>query len=274
VDDAFKSRPTFEEWHAAYRVRLEALIRLGEKAEALRTYERFRAKLHERGRVDRLEELLLDDSGPMPEVLDETARKAELVDLYEAMPGRERAFVETCVALASHHARVGTAIDLRKAVSLLREAIARGGDEAGSMWEEVAARARAAGVAVDGPTPEEVRARLLGRPTSTRVVVVGGDESSRAHGERMQDIGRRAGFEGSLVVGGARPHHRTLAEVEEQARQGAAAIVLLHTTTQDVREGVRRLGSDLSVPVREIPYAGAASLETELLTEIGQAIQT
>src|SRR5690606_31953584 len=78
VDEAFKSRPAFEEWAAAYRTRLEALIRLGETVEAARTYERFRAKLHERGRTDRLEELLLDSSGPMAEVFDAAALESEL----------------------------------------------------------------------------------------------------------------------------------------------------------------------------------------------------
>ena len=48
--------------------------------------------------------------------------------------------------------------------------------------------------------------------------------------------------------------------------------MLLHTTPQDVRDAVKKLGADLSVPVREIPYAGAASLETELLTEVGLSL--
>ena len=269
VDEAFKSRPTFEDWYAAYRIRLEALIRLQEQSEALRTYERFRAKLHERGRADRLEEMLLDASGPMAEVLDAAGHQAELVDLYEAMPGRDRQFVDACVALADRHAEASAPTDLRKAVSLLREAIARGGDEASARWEDVAAKARAAGVVIEGPAPEDVRARLLAIGPSTRILVVGGDESSRAHGERLAEVGRRAGFTGALIVGGARPSQRALAEVEEAARDGATAIVLLHTATPDLKEGVRRLGGDLSLPVREIPYAGAASLEAELLTELG-----
>ena len=269
VDEAFKSRPTFEDWYAAYRIRLEALIRLQEQAEALRTYERFRAKLHERGRADRLEEMLLDASGPMAEVLEPHAHQAELVDLYESMPGRDRQFVDACVALASRHAEASSPTELRKAVSLLREAIARGGDEARARWEDVAAKARAAGVSIEGPAPDDVRALLLTMSPGARVLVVGGDESSRAHGERVAELGRRAGFLGSLVLGGARPSQRALAEVEEAVRDGVTAIVLLHTATPDLKEGVRRLAGALSLPVREIPYAGAASLEAELLTELG-----
>ncbi len=265
VDEAFKSRPGFEEWAAAYRTRLEALIRLGETGEAARTYERFRAKLHERARTDRLEELLLDASGPMAEVFDAAALEAELVDLYETMPGRERQFLEVATSLAGRHASVGTKDALHTAVSLLREAISRGGDEARGLWEDVSSRARAAGISVDGPEPEELKARIQARGVAPRVVVVGGDEASRPHAARMQDLGRRIGFEGSLVLGGARPAQRVLADVEEQLRAGATAVVVLHTAGPELREGVRRLAAGMSVPVTEIPYAGAVSLEPELL---------
>ncbi|MBL9088723.1 MAG: CDC27 family protein [Planctomycetia bacterium] len=266
VDDTFRSRPTFEEWATAYRIRLEALIRLGERGEAMRTFERFRAKIHERNHPERLEELLVDPSSPMAEVLDDAAMKAELVDLYGAMAGRERPFVEAATALASHHADLGTPASLRTAISLLREAVALGGEEARGMWTDVAMRARAAGVEVDGPSLEDVRARFEQRG-GAKVVVVGGDDASRAHGPRVEDLGRRAGFEGSLVLGGAKPAAKTLADVEALAR-GAAAIVLLHSTTPELRDQVKRLAADLSVPVRELPYAGPASLEPELLAEL------
>jgi hypothetical protein len=186
------------------------------------------------------------------------------------MPGRERPFVEACVALAREHAAAGTPFGLRKAVSLLREAVAKGGDEATALWPEIAAKAREAGVSVEGPTPEDVRARVGDRP-APKVVVVGGDESTRAHAGSLEDVARRAGFTAHLVLGGARPPQRTLEEVEAAAR-GAAALVLLHGTTPDVREGVRRLSETLGVPVREIPYAGAASLEPEILTEVAAVL--
>ena len=118
---------------------------------------------------------------------------------------------------------------------------------------------------MDGPVPEELKARIQAGGTTPKVVVVGGDEASRPHAARMEDLGRRLGFQGSLVLGGARPAQRTLADVEEQLRAGATAVVLLHTAGPELREGVRRLAADLSIPVREIPYAGAASLEPELL---------
>ena len=101
VDEAFKSRPGFEDWYAAYRIRLEALLRLGETAEGIRTFERFRAKLHERGRAERLEELLLDGAGPLGELMDDTRQRAELVDLYDTMTGRERPFAEAATSLAT-----------------------------------------------------------------------------------------------------------------------------------------------------------------------------
>ncbi len=44
--------------------------------------------------------------------------------------------------------------------------------------------------------------------------------------------------------------------------------MLLHSATPELRDQVKRLAADLAVPVRELPYAGAASLEPELLTEL------
>jgi hypothetical protein len=201
----------------------------------------------------------------MAEVLDD-CRDEDQLTCTGRWPGA-RPFLEAATALASHHADLGTPASLRTAISLLREAVALGGEEARGMWTDVATRARAAGVEVDGPSLEDVRARFEQRGGATKVVVVGGDDASRAHGPRVEDLGRRAGFEGSLVLGGAKPAAKTLADVEALAR-GAAAIVLLHSTTPELRDQVKRLAADLSVPVRELPYAGPASLEPELLIEL------
>ncbi len=137
----------------------------------------------------------------------------------------------------------------------------------------MSSRARAAGISVDGPVPEELKARIQARGASPRVVVVGGDEASRPHAARMEDLGRRIGFQGSLVLGGARPAQRVLADVEEQLRAGATAVVVLHTAGPELREGVRRLAAGMSVPVTEIPYAGAVSLEPELLCALEDSMR-
>jgi len=51
-----------------------------------------------------------------------------------------------------------------------------------------------------------------------------------------------------------------------------STIVVLHTATPDVREGVRRLAAGLSVPVREIPYAGAVGIEPEVLAALADSL--
>jgi tetratricopeptide (TPR) repeat protein len=272
VDRAFKSRPGFEEWFGAYRTRLAALLALSERDEALRTYERFRAKLYERGRADRLEALLLDASGPVARLFDEVGLRAEKVDLFEVMPGREREFAAECTALARHYLASGAPGSTAMAVALLREAVSRDGDEARSTYAEAVARARAEGVAVDGPSADEVRERIAGRGNPARIVVVGGDEARRPQVERLQDLGRRVGFEGSWILAGARPYHQTLAEVEESVKRGASTILIHHTATPDLRQGVRRIGEALSIPVREIPYVGAAGVEPEVLSALGRSL--
>jgi hypothetical protein len=272
VDAAFKARPGFDDWFSAYHLRLEALVRLNERAEALRTYERFRAKLHERGRPDRLEALLGEANGPLSQVLDETALLAERVDLYEVMPGRDADYARACVDLAGRVGDTGSAEGRRKAVALLREAAALGSEAAQAALPGAVEAARAAGLPVDGPSADDVRARLQGRSTAPRVLVVAGDGARKPHVDRVSDLGRRVGFEGSWVVAGARPPQKTLADVEASMRQGTSTIVVLHTATPDVREGVRRLAAGLSVPVREIPYSGAVGIEPEVLAALADSL--
>jgi hypothetical protein len=272
VDRAFKCRPGFEDWFSAYRLRLEALLRLGEAEEARRTYERFRAKLYERERADRLEALLADPSGPAARLFDPIALRAEQVDLYQAMPGREEAFVAACEGLAEALLARGSADDLRRAASVLREAVARGATRLRAAADDATARARAAGAPIEGPSQDEVRERLAARATPARVIVVGGDAAHRSQADRIQDLGRRIGFEGTWIPAGARPSHKTLADVESSARAGASAILVLHGIGTDLRAGVARLGTDLSVPVRELPWTGTAGIEPEVLSAIRDAL--
>jgi hypothetical protein len=270
VDGAFKARPGFEDWFAAYRVRLDALVRLAETAEARRTYERFRAKLHERGSGAKLEEVLLDASGPMSKVLDPTSLLAEKADLYEVTPGREHEFLAASAALAERVAAAGTPEALRRAAAIWREAAARGGDVEATAFDAARARARAASAPLDAPSADDVRSRLGAK--APKVLLVTGDESRRAQAARIEEIGRKAGFEGAFVVAGARPPHRVLADVEAACRAGTTVILVHHTATPDLREGIRRLAADLSVAVREIPYSGSAGLEAEVLAAVGDAV--
>lgn len=267
VDEAFKSKPGFEDWYAAYRIRLEALLRLGEMGEGVRTFERFRAKLHERGRAERLEELLLDATGPLGEMMDETRLSTELCDLYDTMVGRERPFVEAATALAGRLAESGDPRSLHEAVALLREAIAKGGDEAHTLWAEVGPKARAAGVPVDGADVDAVRARVAAHAGPTKVVVVAGDESSRPHERRLAALARGLGIEATFLMGGARPPARTLEDVAS-AVEGAAAVLVLHNVGGDVREGVRALAKEREIACRELPFAGAAGFEPEVLAAL------
>jgi tetratricopeptide (TPR) repeat protein len=274
VDRVFKSRPSFEEWFGAYRTRLVALLAIREPEEARRTYERFRAKLHERGRQDRVEALLSEADGPLASLLDPASLRQERVDLYEVMPGKDAEFAAECLALARDHAASGDSRRLEKGVALLREALARdGSDEVRRAYEEICDQARAAGVDVDCPSADAIRAKVSTRSgEAPRVIVVGGDSARAPQAHALQDLGRRVGFEGSWIPSGARPLHQTLAEVEEDARKGASAILIHHTAGSDLRASVRQLAQDLSIPVREIPYAGAAGVEPEVLTAVGSAL--
>ncbi len=267
VDEAFKSRPGFEDWYAAYRIRLEALLRLGETAEGIRTFERFRAKLHERGRAERLEELLLDGAGPLGELMDDTRQRAELVDLYDTMTGRERPFAEAATALANIYAEEGDAHSLHEAVALLREAIAKGSDEAHTTWADVGPRARAAGVPVDGAELEAVKAKVAARGAPVKIVVLAGDESSRPHEARLSKIAHGLGIEAVFVMGGARPPARTLEDLE-RAIEGAVAVIVLHNAGMDLRDGVRAAAEPRGVAVKELPFAGAVGFEPEVLAAI------
>jgi hypothetical protein len=187
------------------------------------------------------------------------------------MPGREDAFVSACEGLAQALLSRGGSEDVRRAAAALREAVARGGERLRPLCEEAAARARAAGAPIDGPSADEVRDRLAARESPARVLVVGGDAAQRAQADRIQDLGRRVGFEGTWIPAGARPAHKTLADVEQSAR-GASAILVLYGTGSDLRAGVTRLGTDLSVPVRELPWTGPAGIEPEVLSALRETL--
>jgi tetratricopeptide (TPR) repeat protein len=273
VDRVFKSRPSFDEWFGAYRVRLVALLAIQERDEALRTYERFRAKLHERGRQDRLEALLSDPESPLRGLFDEQGLGQERVDLYEAMPERTHEFAEQCLVLARAHAAAGGEGNLRKAVALLREAVSRDAshDEARRAFAEICERAAAQGIDIGCPSPDAIRAKVAAK-NGARVLVVGGDSARQPQAAALEDLGRRIGFEGTWIPAGARPLHQTLAEVEEGARKGASAILIHHAAGTDLRASVRALARDLSIPVREIAYAGTAGVEPEVLSALDGAL--
>jgi tetratricopeptide (TPR) repeat protein len=274
VDRVFKSRPSFEEWFGAYRVRLVALLAIRERDEALRTYERFRAKLHERGRQDRLETLLSDGDGPLRSLFDDESLGQERVDLYEAMPDRSREFAEQCLVLARAHAAGGGERNLRKAVALLREAVSRDAshDDARRAFQEICERATAEGIDIGCPPAEAIRAKVASKAGGARVLVVGSDTARAPQAHALEDLGRRLGFEGAWIPAGARPLHQTLAEVEEGARKGASAILIHHSAGADLRASVRALAQDLSIPVREIAYAGPAGVEPEVLSALDSAL--
>ena len=68
-------------------------------------------------------------------------------------------------------------------------------------------------------------------------------------------------------MGGARPPARTLEDVA-QAIEGSAAVILLHNVGLDVRDGVKQLAAGKNAAVKELPFAGSAGFEPEVLSAL------
>jgi len=271
VDRAFKSRPDFETWYGAYRARLDALVALNEREEALRTYERFRAKLYQRNTFDRIESLLDDADSPVASLLDDVARNQELVDLYEVMPDRDGKFVEACVTCATAYLEAGDDALVGKALSLAREASARDEDAVAELLGAATKAAKKAGLLSDDPSEDDYKARISELDEKPHILLVGGDEGRRPHLERFQELAERVGFEGDWIFTGARPPHKTLQEIEDSA-QHTSAILIHHGAGADVREEVKKLADELEVPVREVAWMGQRGVETEVLLTLGDAV--
>jgi hypothetical protein len=270
VDRTFKSRPDFETWFGAYRVRLDALLALGEREEALSTYERFRSKLYQRSAFDRIEGLLLDPQGPMRSVLGEAGFHEELVELYEVMPGRRAQLVAAAQAAARAHLEANEPARVARAVGLLRDAASH--DDAAVAPLLAAAREAAArvGAVLPHADAQAARAKLAGRPAPLRLLVIGGDEGRRPHADRLREISEQLGFHGGWLFTGARPPQKVLSEIEGSAR-GADVLLLHHGAGRELRDEVRRIGSAHAIPVREATWLGTATVQDEVLEALSAA---
>lgn len=271
VDKAFKSRPDFDTWFGAYRARLEALVGLNEREEALRTYERFRSKLYQRETYDRLESLLLDTAGPMAALLDDHAYTRELVDLYEVMPDRDEAFVEQCLACAQGCIESGAPQHLQCAVSMLQEASVRDAAAVKQPLKDALAAVKKAGIDLDLPTTKACKGTLSEFEEEPLILLVGGDEGRRPHLARFKSLASDLGFEGSWIFTGARPPRKTLDEIEESA-QDSSAILLHHRMEPEVRDEVRKMAEEMEIPLREAPWLGVNGLEGEILRTIRDCV--
>ncbi len=269
INQAFKTRPDFDTWFNAYRLRLESLVALNEREEALRTYERFRAKLYQRETFDRIEGLLLDPAGPLADLLDDHAYSRELVDLYEVMPDREAQFVEQCVACAQACLDAGEASDIECALAMLTEAGTH--DPAGvkTLLENAQGAAKKAGLVLDAPTAKECKAKIAELDEEPHLLLVGGDEGRRPHFERLKKLAKEVGFEGSWIFTGARPPRKTMEEIEETA-QDSSIILLHHRTEPEVRDEVRRLAGELEIPLHELAWLGAGGVEPLVLRTLSE----
>ena len=264
VDKAFKSRPDFDTWFGAYRTRLDALVALNIRDEALRTYERFRAKLYQRGTYDRLEKLLLDQGGPMAALLDDSAYARELVDLYEVMEDRDTEFVEQCIACAQACLESGETADLQCALAMLHEAALRDESAVAELFGEVEKAARKAGIDAETPSADEAKAAVAKLDEEPHILLIGGDEGCKPHLDRFRSVADTIGFEGSWVFTGGRPPRKTLEEIEELAEDSSA--ILLHERTEPaLRTEVLQLADELEIPVCEAPWMGVHGVQGQVL---------
>ncbi len=272
VDKTFRSRPDFDTWFGAYCTRIEALAALNERDEALRTYERFRAKLYQRETYDRIEAILTEADGPVRDLFDDALRLQELVDLYEVMPEREEQFIENCVACAQVHAEAGGDENLARAVGLLREVAARDADAVSGALKKAEAAAKKAGVKVDVPDEAESSEWVKELDEPPYVLLVGGDEGRRPHLENFRNLAKRVGFSGEWIFTGSRPPAKTFAAIEDSA-QTADAILIHHGTAPDVRAQVRKLAAEMEIPLREAPWMGVQGVQAEVLRTLTDAFE-
>lgn len=266
MDRTFKSRPDFETWFGAYKVRLSALVALGEPDETLSTYERFRSKLYQRSAFDRIEGLLLDPHSPLRATLGEALFQEELVELYEAMPGRGPQLVAAALAAAREHLGSGDPGRAARAAAILREAEAY---DAAAV-APVLAQARQASGGASAPSAEECQKRLAARGSPMRLLVIGGDEGRKPTERVLHELGQRLGFQGAWLFTGARPPLKVLREIEPTVR-GANTILLHHGAGPELRDEIRRLGASLSIPVREAHWLGTQGVKDEVLEALAAA---
>lgn len=271
VDKAFKSRPDFDTWYGAYATRLRGLIVLNERDEALKTYDRFRAKLYQRAVFDRLEQLLTDVESPVADLFDDERRLGELVELYEVMPDRDSQFVDAAIARAEACIEAGGAENVCRAVCILREAASRDADAVAEVLATAEAAAKEAGVDLSEPSPDDASKRVAEAEERPHILLVGGDEGRRPHLEVFQDLAKRVGFDGEWIFTGARPPRKTLEEIEDTAEQ-TSAILLHHGTEEDIRVEVRKMAEEMEIPLRESTWLGRRDVEPEVLRTLDVAL--
>jgi tetratricopeptide (TPR) repeat protein len=271
VDQVFKSRPDFDTWFGAYRMRLAALVGLNEREEALRTYDRFRAKLYQRDTFDRIEGLLIDTTGPMADLLDDQAFNRELVDLYEVMPDRETQFVEHCIAYATGALASGEPEDIASAVHMLQAAAEHDAAGVKALLTKAEKAAKKAGLDLSSVSADEMKETLAGLDEEIHILVVGGDEGRKPHLASFQDLQKRLGFEGSWVFTGSRPPRKTIEEIEDEAQE-TSAILLHHRADPAVREEVRRMAAEMQIPLREVSWMGLPGVSDEVLRTVQECL--
>ena len=268
VDQVFKTRPDFETWYGAYRTRLEALLALEAQQEALRTFDRFRAKLYKGEALDRIEQFLLEEDGPARQLLDDADYRVELVDLYEVMPKRDDAFVEQCLEAAHALLARDAEGDAARARALLREAALRNAEAVG---EALAKAESAVGDTDPDPEGDRTREQIRSFDEPVRILLIGGDEGRRPHLQAFKSLAGDIGFEGSWIFTGARPPARALQEIEEVAAETDA--ILLHPRADaELRAEVLKLAEALDIPVREAAWLGAGGVEREVLCTLDSCI--
>jgi len=272
VDKVFKSRPDFDAWFGAYRMRLVALVGLNEREEALRTYERFRAKLYQRDTFERIEGLLLEPAGPMAKLLDDESYSRELVDLYEVMPDREAKFVEHCIACATACLASGEPGGIACALGMMEAAAAQDPEAAVELLAQAKEAAAVAKLETEAPSPDEYKKTLANLDEEVHILLIGGDEGRKPHLERFQALQKRLGFEGSWVFTGSRPPRKTFEEIEDEAQE-TSAILLHHRADGAVRDQVRRLAQEMEIPLREASWLGVSGIESEVLRTVRDCLE-
>ncbi len=270
VDRAFKSRPDFDTWFGAYRTRLEALLALGEAGEALRTYERFRAKLCQRGSIETLEAFLGESDGPVSRLLDATARDEQLFDLLQTAPERREVWKEAGRRAAQAHLESGDAARIRRGLAMLTELAALEPDVFADAMAEARGRAEAAGALEPDVDKEETKSLLEEEEDPVRLLVVGSDAENPKDRAAFESLARAYRFEGCWIATGVRPPYKTLREIAGQAEE-ADVVLVHHAVGPELCEEVRRIGEKHDVPVRQAAWLGPANLEYEVLQTLKDA---
>ena len=258
VDRAFKSRPDFETWFGAYRTRLEALLALDERDEALRTFERFRAKLYQRDALEPLAAVPRGGGGPgiraprrrrlprrarrplrgaCPSARSGSARSASR---RRGQPGERRSAADRAVRgpCCARPPRTRP----RRAGERLDAATERGEGRRGPRGRGAARRDPGAPEGGGGARPTGRRRRRQG--------------AQHRHVERFQGLARSSA---SRATGSSRACVRPTRRSARSpgAAQDADVILLHHALGPDMRREVQALGEKYDVPVREAAWLGA-----------------